>query len=207
MPELRLIDGHNEPITASDRETADLTGAVAFLEATLVKRDEQVAELTADLANVQHELLLALREIPKYANRNFDKRKPQVEQVWVYWKKTCKHPNSKLTDDRWATIRGALEHYDVATLCRAVDGAAFDPWVTSQRNGTPERHDDPVDIFKGRNVERYANKAPRVRTTNAAPEGSGAIVPSHGAKKEAPAHNMPPRKGKDGDSVADYARR
>ena len=59
----------------------------------------------------------------------------------------------------------ALPYVDAhgVELCRrAVEGAAYDPFVTKRKNGSTKRHDDWGLIFRDdQKFEEFCNKAPR----------------------------------------------
>jgi hypothetical protein len=59
-----------------------------------------------------------------------------------------------------------IAQYGTAMCARAIAGVAYDPWVTTEKNGTEKRHDEWERIFgddrkaQGR-FERFCNQAPR----------------------------------------------
>jgi hypothetical protein len=128
----------------------------------------EVEQLKADLENAERDLR-AKRALIKKLQTDAEKERQAyagretVTRIFDYWSETCRHPNSKLTPDRFDSIRGALERgYTEAQIKRAIDGAAFDPFITRRRNGTEKRHDDIELICRdGKRLEEFACKAPR----------------------------------------------
>lgn len=83
----------------------------------------------------------------------------QVQRVFDHWRSTCEHPDAELTPDRRKLIRGALEHYPLDTLLRAIDGCKATPWNQGE-NDTGQKHDDIGLILRNAgNIERFAASA------------------------------------------------
>lgn len=81
--------------------------------------------------------------------------------LFDYWRRKTKHPRSKFTAERFLLARPYLERDGLDFCKRAVDGAAFDPFVTRRRNGTVKRHDSWELVFRDRGrFEEWVNKAP-----------------------------------------------
>lgn len=87
--------------------------------------------------------------------------RPAIE-VWDYWRERCSHPKAVWNADRFFLVEPFLKA-DGAEMCkRAIDGAAFDPFVTTRRNGSKKRHDGWELIFRDRGkFEEFACRAPR----------------------------------------------
>ena len=99
------------------------------------------------------------------ADKEQDARKspqwPKAKKLFDHWRQVCRHPRSKFTADRFWTIEPLLRHYGEDLCRKAIDGAAFDPFVTTRRNGTKARHDDWGLIFRDAGkMESFANRAP-----------------------------------------------
>lgn len=81
--------------------------------------------------------------------------------VFDYWKAKCRHPRSRFDAQRFRAIRPLLAEHGLALCRKAVDGAAFDPFVSRRRNGTTHRHDAWELIFRDRGkFEDFCNRAP-----------------------------------------------
>lgn len=82
---------------------------------------------------------------------------PAALRVFDYWRQQCKHPRSEFSLDRFEMVRPHLERLSAKkrgrpddpkvrleqaeAICKlAVDGLAFDPFVTTQKNGRPKHH-------------------------------------------------------------------
>lgn len=84
-----------------------------------------------------------------------------VSDLFDYWRRTCKHPNSRFSAKRFHQALPYVEAHGVEMCKRAIDGAAYDPWITARKNGTRKRHDDWSRIFKDDDIfEDHANRAP-----------------------------------------------
>lgn len=103
---------------------------------------------------------------------------PVALRVFNYWRIQCKHPRSEFTTDRFEMIRPHLEKLiapgkgkakdlpariaHAEAVCKlAVDGIAFDPYVSQRKNGTKKRNDGWHLIFGSRDqFENRCNAAP-----------------------------------------------
>lgn len=86
---------------------------------------------------------------------------PAAVELFEYWQSVCKHPRAGWDADRFYLVEPFLKS-DGMDLCRrAIDGAAFDPFVTTRRNGSKKRHDGWELVFRDRSkFEEFVNKAP-----------------------------------------------
>jgi hypothetical protein len=82
--------------------------------------------------------------------------------VFEYWQATCRHPRATWNAERFFLVEPFVKKHGVEMCKRAVDGAAFDPFVTTRRNGSTKRHDGFDLIFRSVDkFEEFANRAPR----------------------------------------------
>lgn len=103
---------------------------------------------------------------------------PTALRVFDYWRQQCKHPRSEFSLDRFEMIRPHLERLSAAkkgrldsaedrlahaeAVCKlAVDGIAFDPFISDRKNGKKKRNDGWHLIFE--TADRFENRC------NAAP--------------------------------------
>lgn len=94
-----------------------------------------------------------IREHPAYGD---------MAILFKHWKAVCRHPKSRLDVKRFRLALPFLENDGLGLCRRAVDGAAYDPYVTARKNGSKQRHDGWDLIFKGRKqFEEFCNRAPR----------------------------------------------
>lgn len=92
---------------------------------------------------------------------------PTVKELFDYWRDRCKHPGSKFTPERFWQAVDIVEEYGEAACRRAIDGAAYDPWITKRKNGSEKRHDAWDLVFKSSaKMEDFANRAPRSRAAS-----------------------------------------
>lgn len=79
------------------------------------------------------------------------------------WRSKCEHPRSQFTRDRFKVVRPwiANDKYGLRMVLLAIDGAAYDPFIVTRRNGTKKRLDDWERIFKDAgSIEEFACRAP-----------------------------------------------
>jgi hypothetical protein len=121
---------------------------------------------------------------------------PAALSVFKYWRVQCKHPRSEFGLDRFEMIRPFLERLSspkkgrskdpverlehAEAVCKlAVDGIAFDCYVTDRPNGTKKRHDGWHLIFGSTDhFENRCNSAPldRIREVMGAPKTEQATL-------------------------------
>ena len=155
QPTLRLVN----------TETGESTEYVSDDAATIAYLKEKNEKLEADLRRVEGERRKQRAEIEKLKNlelltKKQQEARPLIEEVFSYWQRECRHPKVRLTADRFSVMWGIIadakldlnDEAACAALKRrmflAVDGAAFDPFVTRRKNGTAKRHDDLSLIFR-----------------------------------------------------------
>lgn len=117
---------------------------------------------------------------------------PLCLRVFNYWRTTCRHERSSFSLDRFQIMETVLLPHartgkkidpkklaDVEALARrAIDGAAFDPYVTTRKNGSSKRHDGIDLIFRNADkFEEFANRAPR-DDDDAAGAAAGGLPPA-----------------------------
>jgi hypothetical protein len=87
---------------------------------------------------------------------------PAAVEVFEYWQRVCKHPRSAWSAERFFLVEPFLKKHGIEMCKRAVDGAAFDPFVTTRRNGSTKRHDSFDLVFRAPDkFEEFCNRAPR----------------------------------------------
>jgi hypothetical protein len=159
QPHLTPVPDAEEPVFLVVHPT---TGETRPLPEILQPYEDHIAGLQRDVK----------AEHLRYENLKRDKEReaeghplwPDAMKVFSYWKEKCNHPRSAWSPDRFEQIRPFLERHDVAICKRAVDGAAFDPFVTTRKNGSKKRHDGWGLIFRASEpdkFEEFCNKAPK----------------------------------------------
>jgi hypothetical protein len=147
----RVPDGHR---------LDEVTGEIVPICERCDLLEDQIAGLQRDIRG------WAIR----YRNLERDKEKearahdlwPVVKDLFDYWREECHHPKARFNAARFKEALPFVEQ-DGPDLCRqAIRGAAFDPFVTTRRNGKQKRHDDWDLIFRpGRKqFEEFAERAP-----------------------------------------------
>lgn len=90
---------------------------------------------------------------------------PKAKRAFEHWQIVCRHERSGFTSERFWIVEPFLENkkrYGLEIVLRAIDGAAFQSWVSRRSNGSLKVHNDWNKIFaSGDAVEERANRAPR----------------------------------------------
>lgn len=161
---------------------------VGMLADLMQSKEDEIAGLQRDVrgwttrhAELKRDKEAEARESPVW---------PAALRVFDHWRRECKHPRSEFSLDRFEMIRphmdrlsapkkGRPESVDerieqAEAICKlAVDGIAFDPYVTTRKNGTQQRHDGWHLIFETvDNFEKRCNAAPieRIREVMGTPK-------------------------------------
>lgn len=87
---------------------------------------------------------------------------PKALELFGEWQAVCGHPRSKWDADSFFLVEPFLKKHGYELCQRAIAGYAFDPFVTTRKNGSKKRHDDWSLIFGDRkHFEEGCNKAPK----------------------------------------------
>lgn len=89
---------------------------------------------------------------------------PVAQQLFAHWQSVTGRRKSPWSEKRFWEIEPHLRHKKFGPrLCqRAIDGAAFQSWVSQRSNGTLKWHTDWQKIFESPGtVEEMCNRAPR----------------------------------------------
>lgn len=139
-------------ISADGEMLGDFTGQLQALEDQIAGQERDLRGWRARYADLKRDREAEAEEDPLW---------PQVVEVFNYWKKTCRHPRSPFTVDRFEMAAPYVKKFGKEMCMRAVDGIAFDPFVTVRKNGTPRRHDGWHLIFgAAEKFEERCNAAP-----------------------------------------------
>jgi hypothetical protein len=146
-----------------------------------------VDKLTQDRKNLEKDLRAKRRRITelerdKVKERMGYERRDDVKRIATYWHKKCRGGDKRcnpMSPDRFDAVRGLLDQeqivvdeetgqrrrepmYTLEQFKAAIDGAAFDAFVTTRKNGSQQRHDDLELIARSsKHFEEFIAKAPR----------------------------------------------
>ena len=143
--------GRLPSVTEALQRVAELQGQVEDLERDMRRARARERALLAD----------------KAAERRDYPRRDEVQEIVAEWRDVCGHKNARLSDDRFDAVRALLDvakpkPYPREAFSAAIAGAAFDPFTTTRKNGTQEKHDDIELICRnGKTFEGFIKKAPR----------------------------------------------
>ncbi len=87
---------------------------------------------------------------------------PNFRRCHDYWKKRCHHPRSSYDIEDFKLWLPLYEKHDLDTCLRAIDGAAYEPFISTRKNGSKHRHDEWELIHRkgGHKFREFVNKAP-----------------------------------------------
>ena len=91
-----------------------------------------------------------------------DHRYKRIQRLFSFWRDKSGKKRARLTGERFDLIAAKLaEGFTARELAEAIVGCVYDPWISTNRNGSSERHDDILTALKdGAAVERYKAKRP-----------------------------------------------
>jgi hypothetical protein len=101
-------------------------------------------------------------ERDRAGEREHHEEREIIQRLFDYWREKSGRKRAKLTGERFDLVALKLgEGFTARELAEAIVGCCFDPWITANRNGSSERHDDLLTALKdGAAVERYRKKRP-----------------------------------------------
>lgn len=157
-PHLHVIEG----TVSFDSSTGEVCSRCAALEANmaLAVRDREAIERELRMKRRNIEDLEADKDRQAETHELADK----ARAIFWHWQIVCNKRNSPFTPDRFWQILPFLKNkkYGVDGCRKAIDGAAFESWVTQQRNGYIKWHVAWDKIFeKAGTVEDRINRAPK----------------------------------------------
>jgi len=161
-PSLVLLDSENGEIKAPCQRCPELDKEVRYLTEENQRLEDLISGLQRDIAAEHFRYEKLKRDNSKSAKHH--EHYSEVEIAFRYWKDYCKHPRSQFTADRFWLALPYYENpkYGLKLMIRAIKGAAYDPFITTRRNGTQQRHDGWELIFRDAGkFEEFVNKAPR----------------------------------------------
>lgn len=157
---------HLEPVTSEDEHLVVVdqrTGEarpLSFFQQPL--RDEldgaqqEIARLRVKNANLKRDTEARMHEHKLFSS---------ALKAFEHWKIVCHHPNSDFTPDRFKLVQPFLKNtkrFGLPVVLRAIDGAAFQSWVSEYSNGSLKHHNGWKKIFEGiDSVEEHANRSPK----------------------------------------------
>lgn len=144
-PDGELPQDGPQTLSAALERIADLEG-----EVTLFKDSANSWRLRYE--NLQRSQVARIEADPMY---------DVVKVVFDYWRDVCKHPRSKLDKTRFELAKPIVKAEGIEMSKRAIDGAAYDPFTKTQKNGKVKRYDGFDLIFRDRaKFEDFCNRAP-----------------------------------------------
>jgi hypothetical protein len=139
----------------ADIESGEIAPQCPSCEALAVQlrgAETEVRAWRARYANLEGE---------KDAEARADKAWPTVVRLFGYWQRKCGYPGAKFTPKRFRLAQPLLKKFGLEACIRAIDGAAYDPYVTKQRNGKPKLHSGFDLIFRdAEKLENFRDKVP-----------------------------------------------
>lgn len=150
--------------------------AVGTIEEHRVSFDSSTGEICPncnvfkhDIDSLEADLKLKNRKIASLEEDR--ERKAQRSEFWdvamqlfFHYQAVCHKRKSPWSEKRFWEIEPHLRQakFGPRVCQRAIDGAAYESWVSQRRNGTLKWHVDWVKIFESpSNVEDRANRAPK----------------------------------------------
>lgn len=142
VPHLRLVRG-----TAVDADSGEHVGCddcaptISALQQQVEMLERELQGKRLAIAKLERDKEKEARDHPAYND---------IKELHDYYRKACKHPRERFDGKRFWLALPMWDKDGKATCYKAVEGAAFDPYITSMRNGKQERHDGWDLIFKSR---------------------------------------------------------
>lgn len=141
-------------------EVVDLaTGEVVEGCRTCAEYLDQIAGLERDLRAWRARYADAVRDREREAREH--PVYPHMEAIFAYWRNATGHTRSKYTAERFWLALPFLEKYGFERVLAAIDGAGFDPYITTRKNGTKKHHNGWELIFRSEDkFEEFERRVP-----------------------------------------------
>lgn len=162
MPEPLRDDGPQTVVDYATGEVIRLDNPRYHDVVRIVALEDHIAGLQSNIAGWAHRYAELKRD--KQAEAEQDPNWPVAVRVFLHWQQVCKHPNSEWTVERFEDVLPYLKgrKYGPEMCLRAIAGAAYDPFVSTRKNGSTHRHDSWELIFQSPGkFESFANRAPK----------------------------------------------
>jgi len=168
---LHLVDAETGEIVPS-RELAELQAKVEKLDGDLKAAERDLRVKRRRITELERDQARERLEHPRYQD---------AVRVAKYWWKRCRNGHHRvhyLAPNRIDAVLALMDieelvvvpgrkrrqrqpHYELAHFVMAVDGAWFDPFKTTHRNGKEELHNDLAQICKdATRFDRFIAKSP-----------------------------------------------
>lgn len=145
-PDLRVVHPETGEILPACPTCAALEDQVKGLERDVRAWRARNAELTRD----------------NEAKAQMSKHWGTAVKVFDYWRLKCDHPKARFDAKRFWLLDPFITKDGPRLCCIAILGAAFDPFITTRRNGTDQRHNGFELIFRDRQkFEDFCSRAPQ----------------------------------------------
>lgn len=143
---------HIQVIDTQSGEVLDEHPLIQRLEDQIAGLERDIRGWTMRYADLQRDKEREAESHPDYE---------RVKEIFDFWRHACNHKRSRFSAERFWLILPHYEKHGYAMCRLAIDGAAFDAWETTRKNGSVKRHDDWALIFKDANkFEEFCNRAP-----------------------------------------------
>ena len=143
---------HLQVVDQQSGEVLDQCPSCAYLEEQLAGAENNVRSMRSQMAKMKAELD---GEIDR-SHRLF----PTVMALFRYWQERCKHQRVSFTPEHMKVGLARLKEHEPETCRRAIRGAAFDPYISTMKNGRKHRHDDWFQIMHPQKFQSFVDRAP-----------------------------------------------
>lgn len=150
-PRLKLIDDQTGEIQCEDCGRARGEAEEAWRK--LEDAEKELRQYRAKVRRLENE---KAKERMEYL------RRAEVEQVFNKWRLLCKHPRSKLTNERFDAVQKLLDQeYTVDEIGKAITYIAAFPFMISgerRQRGKPSQQWDDLELIcrNGGKMEKFA---------------------------------------------------
>jgi len=85
----------------------------------------------------------------------------EAECLHTWWRLACWYPKTQFAADDFYLAKPHLKRAGLVGCLEAVCGAAYDPWVSVQKNGREKRHNGWKKLWEDKpTMESFAERAP-----------------------------------------------
>ncbi len=119
-------------------------------------KDEVIETAGHKIANLKGRITALLQEAEE-GHKAF----PSFKRCHDYWRERCRHPRTNYAIEDFKLWLPLYEEHGLDICLRAIDGAAYEPFISTRKNGSKHRHDEWELIHRnGHKFREFVNKAP-----------------------------------------------
>lgn len=140
-----------------DTETGELLDpsacpGCAEAERTLVQYEKDIRVLKAKITKLERDDAAVARSDPLW---------DEAECLHTWWRLACWYPKTEFDADDFWLVKKHLKRMGLVGCLQVVAGAAYDPWISTSKNGREKAHNGWKKLWESKSMaEDFAERVP-----------------------------------------------